>query len=80
MRDAVQNVLEQLRQMTVVVADSGEVELVKRLLHVDCTTTPSLVRAPLQDPASEDLVALEDVLAQLARRQGVSGIEEKAGR
>jgi len=25
-------------------------------------------------------VALEDVLGELARRQGVSGIEEKAGR
>ncbi|KAB0681267.1 transaldolase [Aureimonas leprariae] len=35
--------LEQLREMTLVVADSGDIEAVKRLKPVDCTTNPSLV-------------------------------------
>ncbi|WP_188911763.1 transaldolase [Aureimonas endophytica] len=35
--------LEQLREMTLVVADTGDIEAVKRLKPVDCTTNPSLV-------------------------------------
>ena len=53
------NVLDQLREMTVVVADTGEVEAVKRWKPVDCTTNPSLVLAAFNDPASEALVAHE---------------------
>ncbi|MBU2961027.1 transaldolase [Citreicella sp. C3M06] len=52
-------VLEQLRGMTKVVADTGEVASVKRLAPVDCTTNPSLVLAALKDPASEALIAAE---------------------
>ena len=36
-------VLEQLREMTVVVADTGEAAAVKEYKPVDCTTNPSLV-------------------------------------
>ena len=35
--------LDQLRDMTVVVADTGDVEAVRRLKPQDCTTNPSLV-------------------------------------
>ncbi len=35
--------LDQLREMTVVVADTGDVEAVRRLKPQDCTTNPSLV-------------------------------------
>ncbi|MDO6585262.1 transaldolase [Salipiger sp. 1_MG-2023] len=52
-------VLEQLRGITKVVADTGEVASVKRLAPVDCTTNPSLVLAALKDPASEALIAAE---------------------
>ena len=52
-------VLDQLREMTVVVADTGEVAAVKEYKPVDCTTNPSLVLKALKDPASEELVALE---------------------
>lgn len=52
-------VLEQLRGMTVVVADTGEVAAVKTYMPVDCTTNPSLVLKALKDPASEALVARE---------------------
>ncbi len=51
--------LDQLRDMTVVVADTGEVEAVKTYKPVDCTTNPSLVLAALKDPASEALITAE---------------------
>lgn len=53
------SVLDQLREMTVVVADTGEVAAVKRYAPVDCTTNPSLVLAAFKDPASADLIAAE---------------------
>ena len=53
------SVLDQLREMTVVVADTGDVEAVKAYKPVDCTTNPSLVLKALADPASEELVARE---------------------
>ncbi|MBT0957749.1 transaldolase [Alphaproteobacteria bacterium KMM 3653] len=60
------SVLDQLRDMTVVVADTGDVEMVKAYKPVDCTTNPSLVLAALADPASEDLVAAEIEAARSA--------------
>lgn len=53
------NALSQLRDMTVVVADTGEVEAVKTYKPVDCTTNPSLVLGALSDPASEALALRE---------------------
>jgi transaldolase len=63
------SVLDQLRKLTVVVADTGEIEAVKRLRPVDCTTNPSLVLGTLKDPASEGLVARE---IETARAMGLS--------
>lgn len=53
------NVLDQLRTMTTVVADTGEVAAVRMYKPVDCTTNPSLVLKALTDPASEALVVKE---------------------
>ncbi|MEL6641643.1 MAG: transaldolase [Pseudomonadota bacterium] len=53
------SILDQLRTMTTVVADTGEVEAVKKLKPVDCTTNPSLVLKTLVDPASEEMIAKE---------------------
>jgi transaldolase len=53
------NALDQLRGMTVVVADTGEVEAVKTYKPVDCTTNPSLVLGALKDPASDALISRE---------------------
>jgi transaldolase len=53
------NALDQLRGMTVVVADTGEVEAVKTYKPVDCTTNPSLVLSAFKDPASEVVIARE---------------------
>jgi len=61
------NVLDQLKQMTVVVADTGDVTAVRKYQPVDCTTNPSLVLAALSDPASETLVVRE---IEKARRSG----------
>lgn len=60
------SVLDQLREMTVVVADTGDVDAVKTWQPVDCTTNPSLVLNALSDPGSEALVSEEIA----ARAQG----------
>jgi transaldolase len=46
--------LDQLRSMTTVVADTGDVEAVRRLKPVDCTTNPSIVLKALGTPEFED--------------------------
>lgn len=53
------SVLDQLRDMTVVVADTGDFGLVREYAPIDCTTNPSLVLQAFADPASEALVAQE---------------------
>lgn len=49
--------LDRLREMTVVVADTGDLEAVRRLKPQDCTTNPSLVLKAIQNPAMEEHVA-----------------------
>ena len=46
--------LEQLRAMTTVVADTGDIEAVARLKPVDCTTNPSIVLKALGTDAFAD--------------------------
>src|SRR5215471_18014676 len=46
--------LDQLRNMTTVVADSGDLEAVARLKPVDCTTNPSIVLKALGTPMFAD--------------------------
>ena len=48
--------LDQLREMTVVVADTGDLEAVRRLRPQDCTTNPTLILKAVQSPAGGDLV------------------------
>jgi transaldolase len=48
--------LEQLRSMTTVVADTGDIEAVTRLKPVDCTTNPTIVLKALGSPAFADKV------------------------
>ena len=49
--------LDQLRTMTTVVADTGDIEAVRRLKPVDCTTNPSIVLKALKTPEFEDTVS-----------------------
>lgn len=51
--------LEQLRDLSVVVADTGDAEAIARLKPVDCTTNPTLVRKALDLPIYADLVERE---------------------
>lgn len=48
--------LDQLRKMTTVVADTGDIEAVRRLKPVDCTTNPTLILKAVENPAYADLV------------------------
>lgn len=64
--------LEQLRSMTVVVADTGDVEAVKTYKPVDCTTNPSLVLAAMSDPGSEEMFARE---IEAGKKAGKSAVE-----
>jgi transaldolase len=49
--------LDLLRKMTLVVADTGDLEAVARLKPVDCTTNPTLLLKAATSPASADMVA-----------------------
>jgi transaldolase len=60
--------LEQLRAMTVVVADTGDLEAVRRLKPQDCTTNPTLLLKAVETPAYASLV--EEALAWGRRQSG----------
>lgn len=47
--------LSQLRELSVVVADTGDYEAIKRLKPVDCTTNPTLVKKALDLPVYAEL-------------------------
>ena len=49
--------LDSLRTMTTVVADTGDVEAVRRLKPVDCTTNPSIVLKALGTPEFAETVS-----------------------
>jgi len=48
--------LDQLKAMTVVVADTGDLEAIKTYRPVDCTTNPSLVLKAAEMPAYQDVI------------------------
>jgi transaldolase len=68
--------LDQLRQMTVVVADTGDIDTVRRLKPVDCTTNPTLILKAVQNPAYAALV--EEALAWGQSQPGHSGARVSA--
>ena len=47
------SLLEQLKSMTTIVADTGEVDAIKTLKPVDATTNPSLLLKASQLPQCE---------------------------
>jgi transaldolase len=61
--------LDQLRAMTVVVADTGDLDAVRRLKPQDCTTNPTLLLKAVEAPAYGHLI--EEALAW-GRAQGGS--------
>jgi transaldolase len=50
------NLLEQLREVTVVVADTGDIEAIKKVKPIDATTNPSLITAAAQMPEYQAIV------------------------
>src|SRR5215217_275574 len=65
--------LDQLRAMTVVVADTGDLDAVRRLKPQDCTTNPTLLLKAVETPAYGHII--EEALAwgrsQSGSREGV---------
>lgn len=59
MSTATPSKLTQLRDLSVVVADTGDYEAIKRLKPVDCTTNPTLVKKALDLPVYAELIERE---------------------
>ncbi|GAB4064740.1 transaldolase [Ancylobacter sonchi] len=68
--------LEQLRAMTVVVADTGDIEAVRRLKPQDCTTNPTLLLKAAETPAYASLV--DEAIAWGAKQAGDHDMVVKA--
>jgi transaldolase len=60
------NMLDQLRQYTVVVADTGDIEAMEKFRPQDATTNPSLITAAAQLPQYQPIV---DGVLQQARKE-----------
>jgi transaldolase len=69
-----QNLLEQLRQYTVVVADSGDFATMEKFRPQDATTNPSLIAAAAALPQYRSLV--DGVLEEARRELGASAAGE----
>ena len=67
------SLLEQLKSMTTIVADTGEVDAIKTLKPVDATTNPSLLLKASQLPQCESMI--EEAIAY-AKSQGGSTEEQ----
>ena len=50
------NLLEALRAVTVVVADTGDIQAIEKFTPQDATTNPSLITAAAQMPEYQDIV------------------------
>ncbi len=66
------NLLEQLRQYTVVVADTGDIEAMEKFRPQDATTNPSLITAAAQMPQYQPIVdgVLKDARNELGEGAG----------
>jgi transaldolase len=62
------SLLEQLRQMTVVVADTGDIKAIEKAKPQDATTNPSLITAAAQMPEYQQIV--DDVLTTAKKEAG----------
>jgi transaldolase len=66
--------LEQLRQFTTVVADSGDINSIKKFKPQDSTTNPSLIAAAAQMPEYHQIV--DDTLQAARKEAGSSASDE----
>ncbi|MGA9672715.1 MAG: transaldolase family protein, partial [Terracidiphilus sp.] len=69
-----QNLLEQLRQYTVVVADTGDMQAMEQFHPTDATTNPSLITAAAQMPAYQPIV--DSVLVEARNELGEGATDQ----
>jgi transaldolase len=74
------NLLEQLRNYTVVVADTGDIEAMEKFRPQDATTNPSLITAAAQMPQYEPIVdgVLKDARKELGEGAGDEAVANLA--
>ncbi len=65
-----QTLLEQLREMTVVVADTGDIQAIEKFKPRDATTNPSLITAAAQMPQYQGIV--DDTLKTAKKELGAN--------
>jgi len=68
------NLLDQLRQYTVVVADTGDIEAMEKFRPQDATTNPSLITAAAQMPQYQPIV--DSVLAAARKELGDAATDQ----
>ena len=69
-----QNLLEQLRKFTVLVADTGDIEAMEQFRPQDATTNPSLITAAAQMPQYQPIV--DSVLKEARNELGESAADQ----
>lgn len=69
------NLLEQLREMTVVVADTGDIQAIETFTPRDATTNPSLITAAAQMPQYQGIV--DRTLKQAKQDAGAAATAEQ---
>ncbi len=67
------NLLEQLREMTVVVADTGDIQAIEKFKPQDATTNPSLITAAAQMPEYQEIV--DQTLLQAQKDAGTQATQ-----
>jgi transaldolase len=68
------NLLDQLKSVTTVVADSGDINSIKKYKPTDSTTNPSLIEAAAQMPEYQSIV--DDVLQTAREKAGENASDE----
>ena len=69
------NLLEQLRDMTIVVADTGDIQAIEQFKPRDATTNPSLITAAAQMPQYQEIV--DETLKQAKQDAGSGATDEQ---
>jgi transaldolase len=74
------NLLDQLAAMTVVVADTGDIDAIRRFTPRDATTNPSLILAAAQIPTYQELIdrSLQESRALLGADAGADEVVREA--
>ncbi len=67
--------LEQLREMTIVVADTGDIQAIEKFKPRDATTNPSLITAAAQMPQYQEIV--DDTLKQAQKDAGPGAADQQ---